>query len=155
MANFYNLVFYLDANGKEHVHKVKAGFDGLLSTFIQSTLNYLHSAPFISPHTTDDVKLRILWWGNEDWESDQNYKIGDTLEGCTLVLVDEHLANHGVEHFNLLSGCLLQQEGLTPKHPNRSPPKEVLSLKPSFWGIGIDLKALWKNLQQRWHRGQG
>jgi len=164
MANFYAITFYLDANGGEHLYKAKAGFDGLFPTFVQSTLNSLHSAPFISPHSRDDMKVRALWWGNDDWESDQDYRINDTFEGCTLILVDENLANRGVGYFDVASRALLLQAGFTPKKPGKSPPKEVLILQPSLWGVGVDLKALWKkvrlkalwkNLRQRWHRDQG
>ena len=39
-------------------------------------------------------------------------------------------------------------------HPGPSAPlpREVLSLKPGFWGISIDLKELWRRCKELWRR---
>jgi hypothetical protein len=150
MANFYTLTFYLDANRQEQIYKSKCTFAGLLLAFINSTLNSLHSAPFISPHARENMKVKAFWWGQDHWETDHDYQVSDIYESCTLILVDEDLADKGLEYFQLLAGTLLMQAGFSPKKPNRAEPPEVISLKPGIWGINIDLRALWKVFRQRW-----
>jgi hypothetical protein len=42
----------------------------------------------------------------------------------------------------------LAHTGETPAPP-QEPTPDVLTLKPTLWGVGIDLKALWR-LWRRW-----
>jgi hypothetical protein len=37
--------------------------------------------------------------------------------------------------------------------PLRQPKTELLTLKPTLWGVGIDLKELWRRARDRWQRG--
>lgn len=152
MASFYTLAFYLDANHQEQIYKSKTAFDGLLSSFSNATLNSLRCAPFVSPHARENIKVKALWWGQDHWETDHDYRVSDVYEECTLILVDEDLAHKGVEHFDLLASTLLMQSGFSPKKPNRAAPPEVIALKPGIWGFSIDLRALWKVLRQRWRK---
>jgi len=41
---------------------------------------------------------------------------------------------------------------LVHRGPSAPPQQEVLSLKPTLWGIGVDLKALWRRLRALWRR---
>jgi len=150
MANFYTLTFYLDANRQEQINKSKSIFAGLLPVFIKATLNSLHSAPFVSPHARENMKVKTFWWGQNHWETDHDYQVNDIYESCTLIIVDEDLTDKGVEYFQLLAGTLLMQAGFSAKKPIRTAPQEVISLKPGIWGMSIDLRALWKVFRQRW-----
>jgi len=119
MANFYNLVFYVDTNGNQQVHKEKVNFSGLLSVFIEGVLNRLYSAPFVNEPPHQDLKLEAIWFGNNNVESDQNYEIDDFYEGLALILIDRQLTPLDFDWVNTYVGALLLEGGFTPKKLNK------------------------------------
>jgi hypothetical protein len=149
MATFYTLVFYLDTNRQERCFKQRSCFDGLLPKFVDAMLNTLRTAPFVDEHARKDIKVKVLWWGQDHWETDHDYQVSDAYESSTLILVDEDLTGKGAEHFQQVTSVLLMQARYSPKKPSQAATPEVISLKPGIWGCCVDLKALWRVVLRR------
>jgi len=123
MTEFYNIVFYMDSNGTERIHKEHLRIDKLapsylLARFITETLERLLS-PIADYRSREDLKVKVLWLSNDNWESNLNYEINERYEECTLVLVDEHLTKNGLEldYYSTLASVLLLKDNLKVKEP--------------------------------------
>ena len=152
MACFHTIVFYLESNGREHVDKSDSLFSGRLSTFVEGRVNLLRSAPFVAPHARDDMTVKASWWGQDHWEDEHDYKVGDAYEGCALILVDDAIVDKSLEYFQLCVGALLMQSGRSPKKPSQPQLPDIISLKPGWAGLSVDLRALFRTLRRRWSK---
>lgn len=118
MANFYNIIFYIDTNGNEQIAKFNYEFSGLLSTFIKKKRNILYNVPGIENRPHENVNYKAFWYGNDEFEYNENYEIDDFYEGLTLILVDD-LKPINFEAINMSSEILLMQDGIKTKKLNK------------------------------------
>jgi hypothetical protein len=92
-------------------------------------------------HCSGDFELGHCGWQTDD----EGNHAGNIFTG---------VMNHPVEasalvalRFSALPAAVTPQIDAVPQE------REILELKPSFWGIAVDLKALWQRLMS-WKRGK-
>ncbi|MBT9100128.1 nucleotide-binding protein [Methylovulum psychrotolerans] len=131
MSFFFSLTFYIDKNGNQQLNEEGVNFSGLLSVHIDGTLKTLHNAAFIENHARENMAVKAVWLGNDHWETKQNYEVNQDYEDCTLILVDESIAEQacasliGIQYFTIMAVTWLFQRNLNIKKPieNASPGK--------------------------------